>query len=98
MLKTMSIFTPFAWVKNVYSLRTDSGINSGYNQYSYTAPINAFIPIRAQVPSLAQVTTLLSAALSTAKNHLRPLLITDLYMVSTVPTIKKKKENKERNS
>jgi hypothetical protein len=51
-----------------------------------------------QVPSFTQVTTLLSAALSPLKNLFQPLLIADLYLVSTAPTIKKKKENKERNS
>ena len=94
MLKTVS----FAWVKNVYSLRTDSGVNSGYNQYSYTPPTSASLAIRAQVPSFTQVYTVLSTVLSTLKNQFWPLLITDLYMVSTAPTIKKKKENKERNS
>jgi hypothetical protein len=94
MLKTVS----FAWVKNVYSLRTDSGMNSGYTQLSYTPPTRAHLPIRVQLPSFTQVATMLSAALSTLKTQFKPLLITDLYIVSTVPTIKKKKENKERNS
>ena len=98
MRKSMPIFTSFAWVKNVYSLRTDSGMNSAYTQLSYTPPTVASLPTRAQLPSLTQVLTLLSAALSTLKFHFQPLLITDLYIVSTVPTIKKKKENKERNS
>jgi len=88
----------FAWVKNVYSLRTDSGMNSGNTQFSYTPPSEAQTLIRVQVPSFTQVAIMLSTVLSTLKNQIQPLLITDLYPVSTVPTIKKKKENKERNS
>jgi len=98
MLKQTSIFTTFAWVKNVYSLRIDSGMNSGYTQLSYTPPIQAQTLIRAQLPSFTQVYSMLSTVLSTLKNHIQPLLIADLYPVSTAPTIKKKKENKERNS
>ena len=94
MPKTMS----FAWVKNVYSLRTDSGNNSGYTAFSYTPPIYADTAIRVQVPSFTQVPTIFSAVLSTLKNGFQPLLNSDLYPVSTAPTIKKKKENKERNS
>jgi len=98
MRKTMPIFTSFAWVKNVYSLRTDSGMNSAYTQLSYTPPTNASLPMGVQVLGLTQVSTMLSSVLSTLKNQFLPLLITDLYPVSTAPTIKKKKENKERNS
>jgi len=88
----------FAWVKNVYSLRTDSGMNSGNTQLSYTPPTSASLPVRVQVPSFTQVSIMLSTVLSTLKNQFQPLLIADLYPVSTAPTIKKKKENKERNS
>ena len=98
MLKLMPTFRTFAWVKNVYSLRTDSGMNSGYTGIFYTPPTSTHQAIRVQVLSLAQVITMLSTVLSTVKNHILNLLIPDLYMVSTVPTIKKKKENKERNS
>jgi hypothetical protein len=98
MHKAMPKTVLFAWVKNVYSLRTDSGINSAYPPLSYTAPTRASLPMGVQVPSFTQVTTLLSAALSPLKNLFQPLLIADLYLVSTAPTIKKKKENKERNS
>ena len=88
----------FAWVKNVYSLRTDSGMNSGNTQLSYTPPTSANSVIRVQVLSFTHVYTWLSTVLSTLKNQFQPLLIADLYPVSTAPTIKKKKENKERNS
>ena len=98
MRKLMSLFVSFAWVKNVYSLRTDSGMNSAYTKLFYTPPTHASLPMGAQVPSLTQVATMLSAALSTLKTQFRPLLIADLSIVSTAPTIKKKKENKERNS
>jgi hypothetical protein len=88
----------FAWVKNVYSLRTDSGMNGGYTPLSYTALTKAQTLTRVQVPSFTQVYSMLSTVLSTLKSHIQPLLIADLYPVSTAPTIKKKKENKERNS
>jgi len=88
----------FAWVQNVYSLRTDSGMNSGNTQLSYTPPTQAQTVIRVQLPSFTQVSSMLSTVLSTLKNQIQPPLIADLYPVSTAPTIKKKKENKERNS
>ena len=87
-----------AWVKNVYSLRMNSGTERGNTGVSYTPPILAFVPMWVKIPSLTQVSTMFSAVLSTLKNDILHLLITDLYPVSTVPTIKKKKENKERNS
>ncbi|MDB5163213.1 MAG: hypothetical protein JWO54_170 [Candidatus Saccharibacteria bacterium] len=98
MRKTSPIFMPFAWVKNVYSLRTDSGMNSGYIKVSYTPLTSTYLPTRVQVLRFTQLNSLLSAGLSTLKMSFQPLLITDLYPVSTVPTIKKKKEIKERNS
>jgi hypothetical protein len=94
MLKTI----PTAWVKNVYSLRMNSGIERGNTQVSYTPPTLAFTSMWVKAPSYTQVSTMFSSVLSTLKNAILPLLITDLYPVSTAPTIKKKKENKERNS
>lgn len=94
----MPISMSFAWVKNVYSLRKDSSMNSAYTHFSYTPLANASLSIRVQVPSFTQVSNIVSAALSTLKNQFQPPLIADLYLVSTAPTIKKKKENKERNS
>lgn len=87
-----------AWVKNVYSLRIDGGMNSGYTAVSYTAPLSAYAHQRVQVPTFTQISTMLSAVLSTLNNVVTLLLNTDLYPVSTAPTMKKKKENKERNS
>lgn len=98
MLKTMQFFTPLAWVKNVYSLRMNSGKDSGDTQFSYTPPTLPNPQTRVQVLSFTQLTTKFSAVLSTLKSRIQPLLITDLYPVSTAPTMKKKKENKERNS
>jgi hypothetical protein len=89
---------PFAWVKNVYSLRTASGNNSVHTVLSYTAPEVQPLSQRVQLPTYTQVTLVLSASLSTLKMLIQPLLIAHLYPVSTVPTIKKNKENKERNS
>jgi len=73
-------------------------MNSGNPQLSYTPPTNAPTLILVQLTSFTQVSTMLSTVLSTLKNQIQPLLIADLYPVSTAPTIKKKKENKERNS
>jgi hypothetical protein len=98
MLKIQRKTVPFAWVKNVYSLRTASGNNSAQTALSYTAPQVQPYSQRVQLPTYTQVTRRLSAALSTLTMSLQPLLITHLYPVSTVPTIKKNKENKERNS
>jgi hypothetical protein len=98
MHKTQLIPLFSAWVKNVYSLRTVGGMNSGYIQDSYTAPMYSNSVIRVQVPSFTQLSTKFSAVLSTLKNRFLPLLFVELYPVSTVPTIKRTTENKERNS
>jgi hypothetical protein len=98
MLNIQRSTVPFAWVKNVYSLRTVSGNNSVQTVLSYTAPQVQAHSQRVQLGTYTQVTRRLSAALSTLKMSFQPLLIAHLYPVSTVPTIKKKKENKERNS
>ncbi len=98
MLKTVPTPLSFTWVKNVYSLRIDSGMNSGNIRFSYTAPLFSSVPTRVQLTRYTQVSTTLSAVLSTLKNRFLPLLIVDLYPVSTVPTIKRMTENKERNS
>lgn len=89
---------PFTWVKNVYSLRMISGIDSGNTIVSYTPPTLASIGLWVQTPIYTQLTTKFSAVLSTLNIPQLHLLIRHLYPVSTVPTIKKKKENKERNS
>lgn len=94
----MSNTVPQTWVKNVYSLRITSGVVSGESLNSYTPPTLATQSLWVQVPSFTQVYTNFSAVLSTAKNALFNLLNTQLYPVSTAPIIKKKKENKERNS
>ena len=86
------------WVKNVYSLRMNSGIDSGKTVFSYTPPLLTPYPDSVQTLGFTQVSTMLSAVLSTLKTSVQPLLNTDLYPVSTAPTMKKKKEIKERNS
>jgi hypothetical protein len=95
-IQSRTTFT--AWVKNVYRLRTGSGMNRGYVSFSYTAPVSAHHPTRVQVLGFTQVTTALSAVLSTVKMSISHPLTADLYPVSTVPTMKRMKENKERNS
>jgi hypothetical protein len=97
MPKNMLISVPSAWVKNVYSLRTDSGINSGNSSFSYTALYVQFSQVLGQLTRYTQVSTMLSAVLSTLTFLFLPPLDRDLYPVSTVPTIKKITENKERN-
>jgi hypothetical protein len=98
MHKNMPISVSSAWVKNVYSLRTDSGINSGNITFSYTALYIQFSQVLVQLTRYTQVSTMLSAVLSTLKFLFLPPVDRDLYPVSTVPTIKKITENKERNS
>ena len=88
MLNTLS----FAWVKNVYSLRTDGGTNGGV---SYTGMGLATTYLLAPVhnsPSLARFIPLIYTQLSTAFFRKIPLLISWLYPQSTVPTIKRTKE------
>lgn len=87
-----------AWVKNVYSLRMDSGIARGETSFSYTPPTPAFSRLWVQSPIFTHIPLRLSAVLPTLKNTYFHLLIHHLYPVSTAPIIKKKKENKERNS
>ncbi len=94
----MSSTLSFAWVKNVYSLRKTSGIARGETIVSYTPPTLALARLWVQVPSFTQVLAMFSAVLSTLNSVFQPLLIVDLYPVSTAPTMKKKKEIKERNS
>jgi len=98
MRKNQLLTEPFAWVKNVYSLRTVGGNNSVQTALSYTALERQPYSQRVQLPTYTQVTRRLSAALSTLEMSFQPLLIAHLYPVSTVPTIKKNTENKERNS
>jgi hypothetical protein len=87
-----------AWVKNVYSLRIGGGLNSGYMQRSYTALTYPTQQVRVQTPTFTQVSTMFSSALSTLKMNFQPLLIVDLYPVSTAPTIKRTKEKLKGNS
>lgn len=87
-----------AWVKNVYSLRMNTRTTSWKNQVSYTPPTLSTVTTWVQLPTFTQLTTMLWSVLSTLKNSYLPLVITELYPVSTAPIIKKKKENKERNS
>jgi len=90
--------TPYTWVKNVYSLRMNSGVLCGQNLVSYTPPALATTRLWVQTLTFTQVSTNFSAVLSTVFSAIQPLLNYHLYPVSTAPTIKKKKENKERNS
>jgi len=95
---TPSIFVPVAWVKNVYSLRTAWGINSGQlptdtiftRQHTYHLVHNSpFIPLLVQV---------FTPHLSTAKITQSHPLYTRLYPQSTSPITMKKKEKIERNT
>lgn len=88
----------FAWVKNVYSLRTDKGINSDKlytahllaDQFTHRAVHNSLVtPLF--IPALA-------TQLSTSKINQLHLLYRRLYPQSTAPINKKKKERKEMNT
>lgn len=94
----MSNSVSIAWVKNVYSLRMDSGIHRGKTIVSYTPPSLTHQSLWVQTHAYTHFPTMLSAVLPTLKNIYFHLLIHHLYTVSTAPIIKKKKENKERNS
>ncbi len=94
----MSNIMSTAWVKNVYSLRMTSGIERGETLVSYTPPTLPSQSLWVQLVAFTQFPSPLSAVLPTMKNTYFHLLIHHLYPVSTEPTIKKIKENKERNS
>lgn len=94
----MSSTLSTTWVKNVYSLRMNSGIDRGETFVSYTPPTLASMLLWVQTFIFTQFSPMLSAVLPTIKNAISLLLLRQLYPLSTVPTIKKKKENKERNS
>ena len=98
MSNSMSRALSTAWVKNVYSLRMNSGIAYGKTIFSYTVPIAPTYTTRVQPQVFTHVMSLFSAVLPTVKKNLLPLLFSQLYTLSTVPTIKKMKEIKERNS
>ena len=98
MRKNQRITVSSAWVKNVYSLRMDSRIVSGNTLISYTPPTLLLKGYSVQTTAFTQLPMYLSSVLSTLKNTVLPQLIDHLYPVSTAPTMKKKKEIKERNS
>lgn len=86
------------WVKNVYSLGTQTGTTSDdlytpsvlRQQLTHQAVDNSRV-----TPLFVQV---FASQLSTQKNHLFNLLNNHLYTLSTAPTNKKKKEIRERNT
>lgn len=80
------------WVKNVYSLRMNGGVNGGYTQNSYTSPISRTMAMWVKARIYTHISTNFSAVLSTVKMSMQPLLISQLYPLSTVPTIKRTKE------
>lgn len=81
-----------AWVKNVYSLRTQTGTNSErlytpsyLNQQLLVTPVHNYLVI----PQFVQV---VASWLSTLKNSHFNQLYRHLYPLSTAPTNKKKKK------
>ncbi len=83
----------FVWVKNVYSLGIQTGIKSDVlcpalinDTFISSSPVNNWGVIRRFFP--IQHTTL-----STLFFGYLPLLKRELYLVSTVPIIKKKKKS-----
>jgi len=94
-----TLFTPVdKWIKNVYSLRTQTGITSEQlhtvthlsRQFTASPVHNSLV-----TPLFVQVFT---PQLSPQKLSNFNLLYRQLYPLSTAPINKKKKGNKERNT
>jgi len=85
----ISLFS--AWVKNVYSLCVE-GVTKCVNLYTGvgTQTTQAH-KVVVQPSTFTQVMDTFPPTLYTPKFSFLPLVITDLYTVSTVPTIKKMK-------
>jgi len=82
-----------AWVKNVYSLRIVRGINSArLSTTDYKSALYPHMPAykTTVIPTLVPA---FSPQLSTSFLEKVPLLLGWLYPLSTVPTIKRTKEN-----
>lgn len=93
---TNSVLT--AWVKNVYSLCTQTGTTS---DDLYTPSVQSQ-QLTHQTVDNSRVTPLFvqvfTSRLSTQKNHYFNLLYNHLYPLSTAPINMKKKEIRERNT
>ena len=84
-----------AWVKNVYSLCVEGVINSAnLSTTTHRLPSTNY-RLRVQTASFTQTLDSFTPSLYTPKNSYLPDTTHQLYTLSTVPTIKKTKENKK---
>jgi hypothetical protein len=83
------------WVKNVYSLCVEGVVNRAKSYtggvYQHSNPLT----LRVQTPSFTQSLDRFTPSLYTPFFNFLHLLTAHLYTLSTVPTIKKTKENKK---
>lgn len=82
----------FSWVKNVYNLRTEYGKNSGLLYTGVWVMLKNATNVVVKVQSLHIIFPTLSATYSPAIFRDFNLLFSQLYPVSTAPTIMKNKE------
>jgi len=77
------------WVKNVYSLRTSSGIWSGELYPIHTTRLISLLKTNGQLVNYSLTIRRLSSTFSTIKFTVLHLLKPKLYLFSTPPTITK---------
>ncbi len=85
------------WVKNVYSLCVEGVVICGRSYTGWVQNVHAAIQTSVQPTIFTQVITTFPPALYTGKNNHLTDVNSELSLLSTVPTIKKMKENKKGN-
>lgn len=85
------------WVKNVYSLCVEGVVICGRSYTEWVQNLIATINTRVQPAFHTQFFTTFPPVLYTAKNGQLTDMMSYLSPLSTVPTIKKMKENKKGN-
>lgn len=85
------------WVKNVYSLCVEGVVICGRSYTGWVQSLSLTITGSVKAPLHTQVITTFPPILYTAKNSPLTDTISQLSPLSTVPTIKKMKENKKGN-
>lgn len=88
---------PSTWVKNVYSLCVEGVVICVRSYTGWVQNLHTVLDTRVQPSSNAQVITTFPPSLYTVKNSSFTDVTSQLSPLSTVPTIKKMKENKKGN-
>lgn len=88
---------PQTWVKNVYSLCVEGVVICVRSYTGWVQNLVTIHTVRVQPTIRTQLITTFPLSLYTGENSYITDATTDLSPLSTVPTIKKKKENKKGN-